>query len=217
MISFHKQVEEYSLIWPQQTISTEMLVKQKSANIPLYRLNRLGQPIEALNVEWVGDIEIIRQSLLIQGWTSQPVGVNFPNIIKGFFESSAIYHMPIFPQLYHNKQSVILMTKNTGQDDTILILRLWASDINLSDSAMPLWIGSVNYYHPESRIFSLKQFSKKTPFVGATEILIKYLKNFKWQQIIYLQGEQPLEMAKLNWDGKLLIIQPTVVKKNKER
>jgi len=204
MIMFHKQLGEYALTWPTQTIAFDQL----STVAPLYRLNRLGEATEILNLEWACDIETIKQSLLKRGWKIQPARIDSMNIVKGLFDSSAIYHLPIFPQLYHNKPSVLLLIKETNQDNTILVLHLWASDINLSDINLPLWIGSVKYYHPDSNVLSLNHFKHKAAFVGATEILAKDLKGFQVRQKIYSPKEQPQAMAELHWGGKLLMIKP---------
>ncbi|CAL7964207.1 membrane-associated protein [Gammaproteobacteria bacterium] len=208
-ISFHRQVEEYALIWPKTIVT----FKQMPTVAPLYRLNRLGDAIEALNVEWIGDIETIKQSLLKQGWKVQPARIVSINIVKGLFDSSAIYHLPIFPQLYHNKPSVLLLTKETGQGNTILVLQLWESDIILSDINLPLWVAAVKYYRPDSKPLSFGgHFKHKPKFIGATEVLAKYLKGFNVGHKVYLQKQQPLKMIELHWNGKLLVIQPKTKK-----
>jgi len=204
MIMFHRQLGEYALTWPVQTVS----FNQVPTVAPLYRLNRLGVATESLNIEWAGDVEIIKQNLLKQGWKIQPTKIDFMNIVKGLFDSSAIHHLPIFPQLYHNKPSVVLLTKETNQDNTILVLHLWASDINLSDINLPLWVGSVKYYSPDLKVLSLNHFKHKATFVGATEVLVKDLKGFQVKQKVYSPKQQPQAMAELHWSGKLLMIKP---------
>lgn len=204
MVMFHKQLGEYALTWPKQTIAFNQL----PTVAPLYRLSRLGDATEILNIEWACDIEIIKQSLLKQGWKIQPAKIDFMSVVKGLFDSSAIHHLPIFPQLYHNKPSVLLLTKETNQDNTILVLHLWASDINLSDINLPLWVGSVKYYRPDLKMLSLNHFKHKAAFVGATEILAKDLKGFHVRQKVYPPKEQPQAMAELHWSGKLLMIKP---------
>jgi membrane-associated phospholipid phosphatase len=204
MIMFHKQLGEYSLTYSSQTVA----FNQVPTVAPLYRLNHLGKATEALNIEWACDIETIKQSLLKQGWKTQPTRIDFMNIVKGLFDASAINHLPIFPQLYHNKPSVLLLTKETNQDNTILVLHLWASDINLSDVNLPLWIGSVKYYSPDPKVLSLKHFKHKAAFVGATEVLAKDLKGFQVKQKVCSPKHQPQVMAELHWGGKLLMIEP---------
>jgi membrane protein DedA with SNARE-associated domain/membrane-associated phospholipid phosphatase len=200
--SFRKQVEAYSLISPEYVVSFDQVAKVA----PLYRFNRLGNVIEALNIRWVGNIEVIKKILLEQGWKLQPVKIDLPNIVEGFFDVTISYHVPVFPQLYHNRPPVLLLTKKMDQAGAILVLHLWSADIDLNDINLPLWLGSIKYYQPNAKVFSLDRFKHKTVFVGATDAFKKYLNNFHWQQKNYLPKQQPTEMADLHWDGKLLII-----------
>ncbi|EKE00619.1 MAG: hypothetical protein ACD_21C00308G0002 [uncultured bacterium] len=205
ILKFHKQVAEYSLIWPEQTTTLSRL----PTTVPLYRLNRLGHAIEAFNVKWIGDVEVIKQNLVKQGWKVQPAKIDLLNIAKGFFDSAAIYHLPIFSQLYHNRPPVLLLTKDTGQDSVILALYLWESGIKLSDVNLPVWIGSVKYYqYNSSKVLSLDYFKHKPEFLGATEVFTKYLKTFHWKEKFYPQEQQPVEMTKLRWNGRMLVIYP---------
>lgn len=188
-IKFNEQVKESALVWNAQEAE------------PLYRLNRFGDVTEALNIEFVGNIETFKQSLIKQGWKAQPVKIDFMNIVKGFFDSEAIYHLPIFPQLYQNQLPVLLLTKKTDQDNTILVLHLWALY-----KANNVWVGAIRYYRHDPYTLSIKNFKNKRIFVGATEDFVKYLKDFQIKNKFYLQNKQPPEMKDLHWDGKLLII-----------
>jgi membrane protein DedA with SNARE-associated domain/membrane-associated phospholipid phosphatase len=202
VISFHKHVKDYALTWKQPKITS----KQIAMTAPLYRLNRLGHVVEALNVEWIGNIGNIKNQLLKQGWREQPVSINLLNIVRSFFDSAVIYHLPIFPQLYHNKHPVLLLTKKTVKPNSILVLYLWASDIDLKDIDQPLWLGTVKYYSNDLETLSLKRLRSKQVFIGAIEELTKSIKSFSWQQKIYKPEQQPAEMADLHWNGKVLEI-----------
>ena len=103
---------------------------------------------------------------------------------------------------------MLLLIKKTQKNNGLLILRLWYSNISLVDVDLPLWIGSVKYYIPESNGFSLHRFKHEPVFIGATGIFTRYLKDFPWRQKVYAPEQQPEEMQKLHWDGKLLIIRP---------
>ncbi len=207
---FERQVEKYTLIWPKQVITFDELAKGKEAKIPLYRLNRLGYPVEAFNVIYVGGLSEINHALLHQGWEPQPVRLNtLQGIIKSFSKNSVISHLTIFPQLYHNNKSVLLYIKNTKQYGRVLILRLWPADIDLKGSTAPLWIGTVEYHYATPIAISLRRAHKHYPFIGATEFLAKELaaKGFSLWSKYYPPAKQPPEMRDLRWDGKLLILQ----------
>ena len=204
-IKFHQQVMvKYSLLWPQQVVE----LNQLPGAAPLYRLNRLGHVIEAFNVEWLGNLETIKQDLLKQGWKVQPQRATFLDIVRGFFSSAAVYHLPMFPQLYHNRPPALLLVKKLSQNNVLLVLHLWSSDLKIKGIDLPLWLGVVKYYQAASKEFSLHKFKDDPVFAGATGILTKYLKDFSWRQVVYVLGQQPEEMRKLHWDGKILIIKP---------
>lgn len=207
-IMFKREVKKYTLIWPTQTITLKDLKKREAMNVPLYRLNRLGQPIEAFNVLYAGDLSKISQILLQQGWEQEPISFDLQNIIKSFSATSIAGHLTIFPELYRNKKPALLFTKSTKQDGEMLILRLWESDISLKDSNLPLWIGMVEYSYAAPHIFSLKHAKKKHLFIGATEFLAKHLgkKEFNLWERHYFFEQQPIEIRELHWDGRLLVV-----------
>jgi undecaprenyl-diphosphatase len=202
-IKFHKQVKEYALVWPKHTVSFNRI----QSVAPLYRMNRFGTPIEAFNIEWAGNIKAIKKSLVEQGWRVRSSRIDPLNIVRGYFDDAAIYHLPIFPQLYHNNPPVLLLTKKTSKNDVVLVLHLWSSNINLTDVDKPLWIGAVKYYSHHYKGLSLERFRQDPDFVGATDTLIKSLKDFSWKEAFHPKGKQPLKMRKLHWSGKLLMIQ----------
>lgn len=203
-VKFHDQMEKYSLVLPEYTISSNQL----SNMVPLYRSNRFGSAAKALNVKWIGDIEIIKQNLLKHGWSINVRKKDFVGIIRELFSSSIIYHHGIFPQLYRNKPAEIVFTKAVEQKNVISVLHLWASGVHLNDINLPLWVGSVEYYSPEAHKMSLKYFGHNSQFAGATDFLIQYLKEFKIKKVVYLPSQQPLEMRNLGWNGELLVVQP---------
>lgn len=207
-ISFSQQFDKYNLIWPKQTMVFRDLIKGAKEEVPLYRLNRLGEPIEAFNVIYIGNLAKISQALRALDWEPQPIKLDFQDIIKSFSPTSVAHHLTILPQLYHNKKMSLLFTKNTKQDDKVLILRLWLSDVDLTDSDLPLWIGTIEYHHASPNFFSLKNFKQKHLFVGATEFLARDLgkSGFSLWKKHYLLKQQPLEMRGLHWDGRLLVV-----------
>lgn len=206
-VGFRKHLEEYALSWPRQVITFDQLAHEESVNMPLYRLNRLGRPIEALNVMYVGDLATISQALVKQGWESWPMSLDFQEMIQSVATTSIIHHLSIFPQLYHNKMVVLLLTKSTDRDDVALILRLWSSGVDLKGSDSPLWIGTIEYHRAAPKTFSLRRFRNHLPFIGATEVLAKHLgKDFNLWNKHYSIEEQPQEMRDLQWDGRQLII-----------
>jgi membrane protein DedA with SNARE-associated domain/membrane-associated phospholipid phosphatase len=206
LLVFNKEMQIYKLSWPMVNVSIQDWQAQKG-NITYYRDNRLGNPIQPLNIQWLGTLDDIRQSLLKKGWAEQSVKLDPINIIRSFAATSITHHFPLFPLLYHNRRVSLLMTKETQEENAILILRLWQADLVISDSNLPLWLGTIEYHRASPKIFSLHQLRDKT-FIGATDYLASYLNNFAMYQITYHSVTQPPQLQDLHWDGKLLLIRP---------
>jgi membrane protein DedA with SNARE-associated domain/membrane-associated phospholipid phosphatase len=206
------EINNYTIRWPIQNINLQDLRTQKITNLPLYRNNRVGTPIQALNLLWAEDLTKIRQVLLSKGWIEQSTEFNLHAVAQRLLGDGIVNHLPLLPQLYHSRSPVLIMTKPTDREDTILILNLWQSDIKLQDSKIPLWLGTIDYHRLMGhKLFYLYINKHDKTFAGATENLIESLpKDIPWQEINYPLEQQPREMQNLQWDGKAILIAPAL-------
>lgn len=183
-------------------------------DIPIYRLNRLGKPIQAFNVEWIGELGKIEQVLLDGGWEKQPLNLDLHDVILSLAGDSTASHIPIFPQLYHNRPMKLLMMKKTEEDHTAIVLRLWQSDITEKTSGLPLWLGAIDYHYAERDLFKIThkklhgEAMKSHKFIGATDALNGSLEGFKWKKVVYPREKQPEEMQYLDWKGLIFLVSP---------
>lgn len=178
--------------------------------IPFYRTDRLGHPINAFNIQWLGDINHIEQHFLQRGWQSYPTQFNLRELLRHLAIHKGTEH-PILPQLYNNRPETLLMTKSLGKNKPQLLLHLWDSNIIINKSSQRLWLGVIEYYAPESPSTAIKNLKgnhhKSKKFIDATSELLPYLDNFKWHRIVDDINHQPIEMRKLDWDGNVLLIE----------
>lgn len=115
---------------------------KNSANaIPLYRNNRLGKPIEILNIQWMGDVEMIKRHLVKYGWQSIAPSTSIKNLTRRAAVSQNGYKLSLLPQQFHNAVPALLLIKDN------LVLRLWQSNVMLTDSEESLWLGSMRTLH----------------------------------------------------------------------
>ena len=200
---------DYTPIWPTESISKQDWWQQNSDEIPLYRLNRLGHANQALNIQWLGSLEQIKEQLSQHGWKSHPPHFNFKGAMNRLSSKQSKEHLPILPMLYHNKSPMLLMTKNGHGENLPLILRLWQSDITINNGSSKLWLGTVNVYQPPHKLLTLHHHDRDQHkhFVGAATRLVPDLTNYKWLEIQIPSDEQPKALSKLHWDGVLLLIQ----------
>lgn len=205
VVTFSKEFSHYLLRWPSVTLTTEQWYKQQ-VSIPLYRMNRLGIPVQAFNVQWVGDLERIKKQLQHNGFVDQPVQLNFQKMVQSLSSETISYHFSILPQLYQNKPPVLVMIKKVAQPDTLVIFRVWDSNIILQDSKYPLWLGEVEYHQAVPIFLKIKNHQHQKTFFAASETVVASLKGIKYKAIA-VNSKQPHELAdNLEWDGKVLLI-----------
>lgn len=112
--------------------------------LPLYRLNRLGEPTAILNIQWAAPLDEIKKILLQHGW-QQPEENSVVNFINRLAPKDEHQHLPLLPQLYMNHPPVLTLVKKIAANKPILVLNLWKSFYLFGDYDMPLWIGSIHY------------------------------------------------------------------------
>lgn len=110
----NKHLAGYSLKWPEKTITMKDWQEHiDNSSVPLYRVNRVGIPAQAFNLEWLGDIGKIESNLLKKGWEKQPTEINWYELAQHLVGDNIASHLPLLNQLYHNRSVVLLMTKES--------------------------------------------------------------------------------------------------------
>lgn len=202
ILVYEKNIEKYTMDWPRYSTTFKELVKDPIDDIPLYRSNRLGKPIEAFNVLYLGDLKHVKQALIENGWENREEQIDLRDMVKNFSANLAI-----FPQLYHGERANLILTKKIDSNGNLAIFRLWLSTLNLKESDEIVWIGTVEYHKFLPEPFSFSRFKYKNYFISAVNFLSKSLvEDFKLRKRQYTLSEQPTEMKRLNWDGELLIV-----------
>lgn len=203
LLFYHEHLAAYAVKYPMHALTMQQWQNQPNT-VPLYRLNRLGHPIHAFNIQWVGTVDEVRTSLLQQGWQEYKGEFDWKNLVQSLSVESINHHFPLLTPLYHDRPPALLLINTTEKDDTIVILRLWRADLQVNNEN--LLLGTIEYHRNSGKIFSLHRHKTKTS-VTAADYLIPYLEEFKYQQVVYPQNIQPPEMLYLGWDGKVLLIQ----------
>lgn len=207
VLHFNREFQNYTLKWQVLNITKDQW-RSQSFDVPLYRNNRLGKPLQAFNVQVVGDLNLICNNLQKNGYKNQPVKLSFQKVIQSLSSTTVANHLSILPQLHHNKFPVLVMTKNTENDDILVVFRLWQSDItiNLQNRISPLWIGIVEYHKATPLLLKFKSQNHQQLFYSATNLLLKNLHPADYKIINVPFYKQPQEMRRLLWDGRVLLI-----------
>lgn len=204
---YHKEVKNYQPHWNNIEISKANWSYEVGKSIPLYRLNRLGIPTQAFNIQWLGNLDEITKVLEKHGWEQYQTSLDLKDLALRFIGDKSVNHLSLFPQLYRNQHMSLLMIRETDQENKALILRLWQSGITIKDSKLPLWLGVVEYHYAEPKLLhSFTNGKKHIKFMEAVEELNGETDKFTWQKVVISPEQQPKEMLPLHWNGKVFLI-----------
>jgi len=186
-VNYKKSSYDYTAFTPSKILSVNDWWNQKGLGGSHYRLNRLGKPTQLLNIEWAGNLSVIEKHLRATGWQLSP-NTTFATLINRMNTTTKSPKLPVVPPLYLNKHPALIMTKslNGTTNSSLLILILWDSMARFSDSAVPLWIGNISYYHIwDSSYFHIHTNKTSSPSQSATSMLKEDITNLPAQNQNY--------------------------------
>lgn len=167
--------------------------------VPLIRHNRFGRADHILNVQWLGQAEQIRRTLVAHGWTDHPAGTEFKATLHRLVSKEAL---PILPKLYHNQPPSMLFTLDQPAH---LVLRLWHYPAVNENAPHNFWLGTVGTWNERSHIFHVHRSPIKYSTAGQLNILVEAIgQQFAWR--MYTVTNPTLQMKQLHWDQKILLV-----------
>jgi membrane protein DedA with SNARE-associated domain/membrane-associated phospholipid phosphatase len=203
---FDQNAKNYTVYIPAKTLAVKTWWQDQGMTEPLYRANRVGKPTQILNVQWIGNLGLMEESLQNQGWHISP-NTTLGLVLARLSEPKDAIRMPVLSQLYLEEPPVLVMTKPLNGH--LLILRLWDGKTLFTDSDMPLWVGNVDYYEPSKMGLFHHPKAVVSPVViseSAIKILEQDLKNYTWKQLSYTAAQRQALSPDLAWDGQVVMV-----------
>lgn len=207
--SFHKEVERYKQTWPMQSLNMQTWWDQYGdTTAPFYRPNRFGKPIQTINLQWIGEITDIQQTLTQFQWQTLDTGA-LKLILLTLGLNDHNKKLPLIAPFYQSHPPVLTMYFPANNE--IAILRLWDSYIQVSDNPYPLYVGTINYYHP----WHPRLLHRKMKIISnriAADLLPPTLKQtsteWEWKWADYQHYPKLNHKDDTEWTGKVLLIRP---------
>jgi membrane protein DedA with SNARE-associated domain/membrane-associated phospholipid phosphatase len=143
-LHFNILKNNYSQIdWPSQEISMKDWW-QKDDQLPAMRVSLFGFPSQRINIEWAGDLEAIRKTLLKAGW-EEPPARDWVSTLHRVADVQSGEYLPLVSSQYLDKKPVLILTKYTDNAKRMMVIRLWGSNRLMSHTKQPLWVGTVGF------------------------------------------------------------------------
>lgn len=205
---FKSTKHDYSQYWPHYKISINDWWNHTVSDLPLYRLNRFGNPIQPLNVQWATPLTMIRDILCSRGWHEIGNIKAGQSTLQRFFDQQASVRLSLLPLQYHQYYPALIVYHSLPSSDSVVILRLWPSDVTFTNSNLPLWVGTLSYLIQPHELFTFKEnYFYRFHNLDPLEQIYPFLdENYALKVLIVPQDDQPQNLRNNNWNGRILLI-----------
>jgi len=163
---------------PMRTIDDSQWWTGEWASLQQYR-SRIGPAlVQRFDLQLAGDLNQVRRQLLQAGWkpTVAPSAMGLANMFGGPRRHEEIPH---FPRDFAGRPEDLALRIDLD-DERMLILRLWASGVTLSESGDPVWLGQVRPMAPGSFLGMVTLWRPAAYQTGDLERLQDGLEEWSW-------------------------------------
>lgn len=175
LMNYKEALVEYQTVFEQHLVAENMWWQQKEPLLPVYRRNRIGQPISLFNVQYVGRLKAFADTMQQAGW--KPLEENIYHSVLRKLSGHPIFQgSPLLPQLYLNRPPVLVLSLQPKPGSPMLIFRIWRSNYEIAPNHNPVWVGSMHTLgplHPKAR-------ERKT-CLNPASLLLPHLLNYEYR------------------------------------
>lgn len=203
---FRNEVANNRVIWPTSNLTLTYWYGHYNPQIPIIRNNRLGKPIEPLNIVWQGNLSSIRKLLEARGWVYHSTELDIKSTLRRLSLKTPRERLPLLAHLYHNHPPALLMTKSVPDKEYFFVLHLWLSDLRVSNDSTPLWLGNIELRAPTLHLLPVNASIQKTGNVDVITELKDDLENENYFELVLPKDVQKSVPKNWIWERKVLQI-----------
>ncbi len=203
---YRHEVVNNRVIWPASDLTLSYWYGHYNPQIPIMRNNRLGKPIDPLNIEWQGDLGEIRELLEARGWVYRSTELDIKSTLRRLSLKTPRERLPLLPNLYHNHHPALLMTKSIPDKKYFLVLHLWPSDLRVAKDSAPLWLGNIEQRAPTMPLLPVNASNQENSIVDVISELESDLENEDYFELVLPEGAQKSVPQNWLWQRKVLQI-----------
>ncbi len=163
-LHYKKLIREHTPHRQQFVLTHKAWWNQQRSLLPVYSTNRIGNRTGLLNIQYLGSLNTLKQTLITHGWSQQRDSLFYSLLMRASGQNTA-KELPLMAQLYLNKKPDLTMTYSSKEGQIEFVLRLWRSNYHLRNHRHPLWLGS---------IIGLNAAAKLSPFAQLNPALKEF-------------------------------------------
>ena len=144
-VQFKTLLQDHYPYPEQYVLTSQAWWHQREPLLPIYTMNRFGQPNGVFNIQYLGSLSAFQKALESEGWKQRPrsFAARFlQRANKPAPKASYAFKTP----LYLNQKPVLVMTHEPFRNHSGLALSLWRSNYHLRNHEEPIWLGSLQPY-----------------------------------------------------------------------
>ncbi len=138
-VQFKPLLREHYPYPEQYVLTSQAWWHQREPLLPIYTMNRFGQPNGVFNIQYSGTLSVFQDALEKEGWKKR--SNSFANRFLSRKPSPA-FKAP----LYLNRKPALVMTHLSKSNHSGLALSLWPSNYHLRNNNEPIWLGNLQSY-----------------------------------------------------------------------
>lgn len=198
-LSLNKSLLSHETYFKQHVLNHALWWRQEKPVLPIFSKNRLGHTANIFNVQYVGELRILKKTLMQAGWKTSNQSLIHTVLKK--VDSKHRDPTPIFPALYLNQKPKLTLIYQSHPSAPTIQLQLWRSNYYLTSLNRPIWLGCVQTFSRSKTIYYAYPSQD-----GALIVLDKALPHFKKRKHLLHQKQTRTQLLLLlqapELDGK---------------
>lgn len=160
----------------------------KNELIPHLHVSLFGFPSQPINIEWVGSLDSIRNTLLKEGW-EEPPKRDWISTLHRVSDIKSGEYLPLVSPQYLDKRPVLILSRTINGSKKLIVIRLWESSRIIKDNEQPLWVGTIGVV---PRSFSWLFRKKRDDMeIKADQVFTRQIKQPNWEwKIIQINNKK---------------------------
>ncbi len=127
--------------WPSFNITMDEWWMRNDV-LPIYHVSLFGFPTLMINIEWVGNMDKIKKTLLKEGWTEPPAR-DWISTLHRLADVESTEYLPMVSPQYLDKRPELILTRRSDGVKNPLVLRIWDSNRLIKETQATLWVGII--------------------------------------------------------------------------
>lgn len=145
-IYFNKNIDRLITAYSQERLPIKTIAMsswwQKNGSLPTYYTSLFGYPSQFINIQWIGNLQQIEDTLSAQGW-KQPPARDFVSTLHRIADVSSTQYLPLISPQYLDRKPALTLIRTLVPSTNQLVIRLWDSHIKIKENEATLWVGVI--------------------------------------------------------------------------